>query len=116
MATPIDDMTTQKIFKAIEEQCDTLKKIGGRLTKLEESKHKKPIHVNIHDEDEGEDYDEGRHKTSLAELSIVQIIHKPLDIGNVVPPKRVLSIVMESGASTNCEGLIGTYSVSAPTS
>ena len=37
MATPIDDMTAQKIFKAIEQQSDALKKICGRLIKLEES-------------------------------------------------------------------------------
>ena len=55
MAAPIDDTTAQKIFKAIEEQSDALKKIGGRLSKLEESKLKKPIHLEIHDEDEGED-------------------------------------------------------------
>ena len=30
----------------------------GCLTKLEESKLKKPIHVKIHDEDEGEYWDE----------------------------------------------------------
>ena len=42
MATPIGDTTAQKIFKAIEEQSDALKKVGGRLTKLEESKHKSP--------------------------------------------------------------------------
>ena len=58
MAAPIDDTTAQKIFKAIEEQSDALKKIGGRLSKLEESKLKKPIHLEIHDEDEGEDWDE----------------------------------------------------------
>ena len=45
MATSIDDKTAQKIFKAIEEQSDALKKIGCHLTKLEESKQKKPIHV-----------------------------------------------------------------------
>jgi len=32
MAAPIDDATTQKIFKAIEEQSDVLKKMGGHLT------------------------------------------------------------------------------------
>ena len=37
MIVPIDDTIAQKIFKAIEEQSDALKKIGGRLTKLEES-------------------------------------------------------------------------------
>ena len=55
MAALIDDITAQKIFKAIEEQSDALKKIGGRLSKLEESKLKKPIHVEIHDEDKGDD-------------------------------------------------------------
>ena len=58
MAAPIDDETAQKILKAIEEQSDVLKKMGGRLTKLEEAKLKKPIHVEIHDEEEGEDCDE----------------------------------------------------------
>ena len=58
MIVPIDDTIAQKIFKAIEEQSDALKKIGGRLTKLEESQQKKPIHVEVHDEDEGEDQDE----------------------------------------------------------
>ena len=55
MAALIVDITAQKIFKAIEEQSDALKKIGGRLSKLEESKLKKPIHVEIHDEDKGDD-------------------------------------------------------------
>ena len=58
MTTPIVDTTTQKVFKAIEEQSDVLKKMGGCLPKLEESKIKKSIHVDIHDEDEGEDWDE----------------------------------------------------------
>ena len=58
MTAPIDDTIAQKIFKAIEEQSDALKKIGGRLTKLEESQQKKPTHVEVHDEDEGEDQDE----------------------------------------------------------
>ena len=55
MAAPIKDATAQKIFKAIEEQSNVLKKMGGCLTKLEESKLKKTIHVDIHDEEEGED-------------------------------------------------------------
>ena len=58
MATPIDDTTTQKIFKAIEEQNDTLKKMREYLTRLEEGKLMKPIHVETRDEDEGEDWDE----------------------------------------------------------
>jgi len=38
--------------KGYSKQSDTLKKIGGRLSKLEGSKFKKPIHVEIDDEDE----------------------------------------------------------------
>ena len=56
MDAPIDDTTAQKIFKAIKEQNDVLKKMGGHLTKLEETKLKKSIRVDIHDEDE--DWDE----------------------------------------------------------
>ena len=56
MAASIDDANAQKIFEAIEEQSDVLKKMGSCLTKLEESKLKKSIHVDIHDEDE--DWDE----------------------------------------------------------
>ena len=58
MVAPIDNATTQKIFKAIEEQNDVLKKKGGHLTKLEENKLKKSIRVDIHDEDERKDWDE----------------------------------------------------------
>ena len=42
MATPISDEIAQKIFKAMEEQTNALKKIGSLLTKLEEAKLKKP--------------------------------------------------------------------------
>ena len=55
MAAPIVNVIAQEIFKEIKEQNDTLKKMGGHLTKLEESNHKKPIHVEVHDEEEGED-------------------------------------------------------------
>ena len=41
MAAPIDDETAQRIFKAMEEQSDALKKMGSRLTKLEEAKIQK---------------------------------------------------------------------------
>ena len=54
-AIPMDDETTQKMFKAIEEQNYVLKKMRGCLTKLEEAKLKKPIHAEIHDEEEGKD-------------------------------------------------------------
>ena len=53
MAAPI----TQKIYKAIEDQVEALKKMGGHLSKLEESKIKKPVHVEIHDEEEKEEWD-----------------------------------------------------------
>ena len=43
MAAPISDEIAQKIFKAMEEQSDVLKRMGSRLTKLEEAKKlKKP--------------------------------------------------------------------------
>ena len=41
MAAPISDEIAQKIFKAMEEQSDGLKKMGSHLTKLEEAKLKK---------------------------------------------------------------------------
>ena len=55
-AAPISDEITQKIFKAIEEQSDVLKKMGTRLTKLEEAKLKKTnLHVEVLDDEEVED-------------------------------------------------------------
>ena len=41
MAAPISDEIAQKIFKAMEEQSDVLKRMGSRLTKLEEAKNYK---------------------------------------------------------------------------
>ena len=35
---------------------------------------------------------EGGHKTSLAELGIVQIIHEPLSLRNAIPLQLVLGI------------------------
>ena len=58
MAGPINDETAQRIFKAMEEQSDVLKKMGSCLTKLEEAKLKKVTHVEIHDDEEGEGWDE----------------------------------------------------------
>ncbi|KAL0004948.1 hypothetical protein SO802_012509 [Lithocarpus litseifolius] len=58
MATPISDEIAQKIFKAMEEQSDVLKKMGSCLTKLEEAKLKKGAHVEIADDEEGEGWDE----------------------------------------------------------
>jgi len=58
MAAPISNEIAQKIFKAKEEQSDTLKKMGSRLTKLEEAKLKKPPHVEVLNEEDREDLDE----------------------------------------------------------
>ena len=58
MATLVDEALIQKIYKAIEDQAEALKKMGGHLSKLEESKIKKPVHVEIHDEEQKEEWDE----------------------------------------------------------
>ena len=58
IATPISDEIAQKIFKTMEEQSDALKKMGIRLTELEEAKLKKPPCVEVLDEEEGEYWDE----------------------------------------------------------
>ena len=62
MATPISDEITQKIFKTMEEQSDVLKKMGSRLTKLEEAKLKKAARVEVLDDEEVEDWDEREKK------------------------------------------------------
>ena len=49
----------QKILKALDEHGEALKKMGGRLTRLEESRLKKSTHVEIRDdEEEVEEWDE----------------------------------------------------------
>ena len=58
MAAPISNEVAQNIFKVIEEQSNALKKMGICLTKLEEAKLKKPSHVEVLDEEQGEDWDE----------------------------------------------------------
>ena len=59
MAALISDEIAQKIFKAMEEQTNALKKIGSLLTKLEEAKLKKPNPwVEVLNKEEGEDWDE----------------------------------------------------------
>ena len=58
MATPISDEVAQKIFKAMEDQSDAFKKMGSCLTKLEESKLKKPPRLEVLNEEEVEDWDE----------------------------------------------------------
>ena len=59
MTTSMEDPMAQKILKALEEHGEALKKMGGRLTRLEESRLKKPTHVEIHDDEkEDEEWDE----------------------------------------------------------
>ena len=48
----------QKILKALDEHREALKRMGGHLNRLEESKIKKPPHVEIcDDEEEDEKWD-----------------------------------------------------------
>ena len=54
MTTSMEDPMAQKILKALDEHGEALKRMGRHLTRLEESKLKKPPHVEIHD-DEKED-------------------------------------------------------------
>ena len=58
MAILIDDILAQKIHKALEYQGKALKKVGSCLSKLDESKIKNPVHVEINDEEEKEECDE----------------------------------------------------------
>ena len=54
----MEDPMAQKILKALDEYGKALKRMGGHLTRLEESKLKKPPHVEIHDdEEEDEEWD-----------------------------------------------------------
>ena len=52
MATSSEDPMAQKILKALDEHREALKKIGGHLTRLEESRLKKSTHVEVHDDKE----------------------------------------------------------------
>ena len=57
--TSIEDPTVQKILKALDEHGEALKKMVGSFTRLEESKLKKPPHVEIYDDgEEEEEWDE----------------------------------------------------------
>ena len=59
MTTSVEDSMEHKIFKALDEHGKALKRMGGRLTRLEESKLKKPPHVEIYDDgDEEEEWNE----------------------------------------------------------
>ncbi|KAL0010873.1 hypothetical protein SO802_005981 [Lithocarpus litseifolius] len=52
ITTSVEDSMAQKILKALDENGEALKKMGGRLIRLEESKLKKSTHVEIHDDEE----------------------------------------------------------------
>ena len=55
----MEDPISQKILKALDEYGKAHKRMGGRLTRLEESKLKKPPHVEIlDDEEEDEEWNE----------------------------------------------------------
>ena len=55
----MEDPMAQKILKTLDEHGEALKKMGVLLTRLEESKIKKPPRVEIHDDgEEDEDWDE----------------------------------------------------------
>ncbi|XP_075658966.1 uncharacterized protein LOC142628815 [Castanea sativa] len=53
----------QKILRALDEHGEALKKMGGLLTRLEESQLKKPSHVEIHDDEE--EVEEGDEKDKV---------------------------------------------------
>ena len=58
MTISVEDSMAQKKLKALDEHGEALKKMGGRLTRLEESKLKKSARVEIHDgEEEVEEWD-----------------------------------------------------------
>ena len=59
MTTSMEDSMVQKILKALDKHGEALKKMGGHLTRLEDSKLKKSAHVEIDDdEEEVEEWDE----------------------------------------------------------
>ena len=59
VTTSMEDLMAQRILKALDEHGEALKRMGGHLTRLEESKLKKPPHVENHDdEEEDEEWDE----------------------------------------------------------
>ena len=55
----MEDPMAQRILRLWTKQGEALKRMGGRLTRLEERKLKKPPYVEIHnDEEEDEEWDE----------------------------------------------------------
>ncbi|KAK9991096.1 hypothetical protein SO802_026081 [Lithocarpus litseifolius] len=65
MAISTEEPLAQRMLKALDEHGEALNKMGGRLTRLEESKLKKSTHVEIHDDEEWDEKDKveyERHK------------------------------------------------------
>ena len=54
----MEDPMAQRILKSLEEHGKAFKKMRGHLTRLEESRLKKSTHVEIHDNEEDEEWDE----------------------------------------------------------
>ena len=49
MTTSVEDPMAQKILKVLDEHGEILKKMGGHLTRFEESRLKKSSHMEIND-------------------------------------------------------------------
>ena len=62
MTAPIDNMLSKKIYKAIEDQGEVVKKIGSRLLKLEEIKIKKLVHIDINEEQDKDERDKADYE------------------------------------------------------
>ncbi|KAL0001427.1 hypothetical protein SO802_015208 [Lithocarpus litseifolius] len=63
MTTSMEDSIAQKILKALDKHGEAHKKMGGCFTRLEESKLKKPSHVETRDdEEEVEEWEKDRAK------------------------------------------------------
>ena len=62
MTVPIDNMLAKKIYKAIEDQGEVVKKIGSRLLKLEEIKIKKLVHIDINEEQDKDERDKADYE------------------------------------------------------
>ena len=76
MTASVEDSMAQKILKALDEHGEALKKMGGRLIRLEESKLKKSTHVEIHDdEEEVQEWDE-KDKKNMKGKSNLKAHHR----------------------------------------
>ena len=62
MTAPIDNMLAKKIYKAIEDPGEVVKKIGSRLLKLEEIKIKKLVHIDINEEQDKDERDKADYE------------------------------------------------------